>query len=206
MTHPATSIISSDHSAKLATLLTEIRQCRICQDLIPEPRPVLRASSSAKILLIGQAPGTKVHASGIPWDDASGKRLRQWLNLDPDQFYDDSLVAIVPMGFCYPGKGKSGDLPPRPECAMTWHEKIMQCLPAVSTTLLIGMYAQRHYLQSTEKSLTERVRKWRDYAPESFLLPHPSPRNQLWLKKNPWFEQEVVPALRQRMRTILDSP
>lgn len=193
-------------SARLPALLNEIRQCRLCEEQIPEPRPVLRANSSAKILVIGQAPGSKVHASGVPWDDASGKRLRQWLNLDSEQFYDDSLVAIVPMGFCYPGKGKSGDLPPRPECAQAWHKNVLQCLPAIRTTLLIGMYAQQYYLQSKEKSLTERVRKWRDHAPEKFLLPHPSPRNQLWLKRNSWFEEEVVPALRARVESILDSP
>lgn len=198
--------MSKDIAANLATTLTEIRRCRLCEDLIPEPRPVLRASHTARLLIVGQAPGTKVHASGVPWDDASGKRLRQWLNLTADEFYDESRVAIVPMGFCYPGKGKSGDLPPRPECAKTWHERLLRNLPAIHTTLLIGLYAQQYYADSSVKTLTERVQMWREHAPEKFLLPHPSPRNQLWLRRNPWFEAEVVPDLQSTVRAILDAP
>ncbi len=186
--------------------LAEIRACRLCEGLIPEPRPVLRANSTARLLVVGQAPGTKVHASGIPWDDASGKRLRTWLDLSVEEFYDESRIAIVPMGFCYPGKGKSGDLPPRPECASTWHEKVLAHLPDIRTTLLIGMYAQKHYTSSQHKTLTERVSNWRDFAPEKFMLPHPSPRNQMWLRRNPWFEAELVPTLKSRVRAILDAP
>lgn len=181
----------------LNNLLAEIAQCTVCAGKIPQPNPVVRANTSAKILIIGQAPGSKVHASSVPWDDASGKRLRQWLHMDETQFYDQSLVAIIPMGFCYPGKGKSGDLPPRPECAAKWHERLLELLPNIQLTLLIGMYAQQQYSDSPYQTLTERVRHWPDYAPQKFLLPHPSPRNQFWLKKNPWFELETIPALQK---------
>lgn len=187
----------------LDTLLTDIRQCRLCQAHIPEPRPVLRAAASARILIIGQAPGTRVHASGIPWDDASGKRLRNWMDIADSVFYDESRVAIVPMGFCYPGKGKSGDLPPRPECAPLWHAQLRQFLPQIQCTLLIGQYAQNHYLPEQFNTLTERVRHWRDFAPRYYVLPHPSPRNQLWLHRNNWFEAEVVPALQHTVKEIL---
>ena len=192
-------IVASD----LPALLSEIRSCQICQGLIPEPRPVIRANSSANVLIIGQAPGTKVHASGIPWDDASGKRLRGWMAVDEAQFYDEAKIAIVPMGLCYPGKGKSGDLPPRSECAPAWHEKVLQYLPNIKCTLLIGQYAQNYYLQSEHTTLTERVRDWQQFAPDFFVLPHPSPRNQIWLKKNSWFETETVPALQKAIRSIL---
>ncbi|MDD9890597.1 MAG: uracil-DNA glycosylase family protein [Gammaproteobacteria bacterium] len=192
-------IVASD----LTSLLTEIRSCQLCKDSIPEPRPVLRASASAKILVIGQAPGTKVHASGIPWDDASGKRLRAWMGIDDEAFYDESRIAIVPMGLCYPGKGKSGDLPPRPECAPAWHRAVFSFLPNIQCTLLIGQYAQNYYLESKHKSLTDRVRDWKKFAADRFVLPHPSPRNQLWLRKNPWFEAETVPALQQAIKAIL---
>ncbi len=184
-------------------LLREVRNCRLCESEIPEPRPTLRAASSAKILIVGQAPGTKVHASGIPWNDASGKRLREWMGVDDNIFYDESKVAIVPMGFCYPGKGSSGDLPPRPECAPTWHDKILTLLPNIECTLLIGMYAQNYYLDTQHENLTERVMCWREYAPEIFVLPHPSPRNQLWLKRNDWFAAETVSALREVIKEIL---
>ena len=190
-------------NSKLHSTLDEVRRCTLCKPMIPEPRPVVRANSTARILIIGQAPGTKVHASGVPWDDASGKRLRTWLGVNEDVFYDESVFAIVPMGFCYPGKGKSGDLPPRPECAPTWHEKILQQMPDIQCTLLIGMYAQNYYLTSRSSTLTERVKNWRDYAPTKFVLPHPSPRNQLWLRKNPWFENEIVPALQNAIKNIL---
>ena len=189
----------------LASLLAEIRACSLCKGAIPEPRPVLRAGSGARILLIGQAPGTRVHASGIPWDDASGKRLRQWLGVSDEQFYDPDQFAIIPMGFCYPGKGKSGDLPPRPECAATWHDRLQRLLPEIRCTLLIGQYAQGHYLPGDYASLTERVRDWQRFAPDTWVLPHPSPRNQLWLRRNPWFEAETVPALRQAIGAIVEA-
>ena len=191
-------------SRALSTLLKEIRNCNICADSLPlGPRPVLRAKSSARILIVGQAPGTKVHATGIPWNDPSGDRLRQWMNLSREQFYDEELIAIMPMGFCYPGKGKSGDLPPRPECAPAWHDAVLEHLPAIETTLLIGQYAQNHYIDEPFATLTERVHAWHKFAPAEYVLPHPSPRNQLWLRRNSWFEEEVVPALQQRVSRLL---
>jgi uracil-DNA glycosylase len=181
-------------------LLDEIAACTACAAHLPlGPRPVVRASDPhAKILIIGQAPGTKVHASGIPWDDASGKRLRDWLGVTPEQFYDERRFAIMPMGFCYPGRGKGGDNPPRPECAPLWHDRVRATLPNIKLTLLIGTYAQAHYLGNRRKAtLGETVRSWRDYIDDGYLpLVHPSPRNQIWLKRNPWFEAEIVPYLR----------
>ncbi len=188
----------------LLPLLTEVRTCRVCEPHLPLGcRPVLRATATARLLIVGQAPGTKVHASGVPWDDASGARLRQWLEMDADAFYDERRVAIVPMGFCYPGRGKSGDLPPRPECAPLWHPRLRAALPEIALTLLIGQYAQRYYLADRCKAtLTDTVRAFEDYLPTYLPLPHPSPRNTLWLKKNPWFERDVVPALRARVRRL----
>ena len=197
----------------LADLLVQVRACRHCQDSLPlGPNPVLRAGSSARVLIIGQAPGTRVHASGIPWDDPSGDRLRRWLQLDSDQFYDESRIAIIPMGFCYPGKGKSGDLPPPPECAPLWHARLLEALPEIRLVLLVGAYAQQYYLPQTPaaalatrgETLTQRVRRWCDFGPGFFPLPHPSPRNSLWLRRNPWFEAEVVPALRGRLHRALE--
>lgn len=188
----------------LLALVEEVSACRHCAAQLPhEPRPVLRAASSAKLLIIGQAPGTKVHASGIPWDDASGERLREWMGLDKARFYDTRNIAIMPMGLCYPGKGRSGDLPPRPECAPLWHQRVLEQLPAVELTLLIGSYAQQYYLGDAHRTLTERVQHWRDFAPQYLPLVHPSPRNRLWLARNPWFEEELVPVLRARVRQIL---
>jgi uracil-DNA glycosylase len=189
----------------LESLLQQVRACRICEEHLPlGPRPVLHASPTAKLLIVGQAPGTKVHASGIPWDDQSGKRLRQWLNLDPSVFYDETQVAIIPMGFCYPGKGKSGDLPPRPECARHWHQQLLDLLPNIELTLLIGKYAQDHFLgKAAKKNLTETVAAWHEYLPRYMPLPHPSPRNQFWLRHNPWFEADAVPALQQLVQQIL---
>lgn len=188
----------------LDALLREIRACRLCESQLPlGPRPVLRASPSASLLIVGQAPGTRVHESGIPWNDSSGIRLRGWLGLDREHFYDESRIAIVPMGFCYPGTGKTGDLPPRPECSATWHPRLLPLLASVRLTLLIGSYAQAWFLQARRrKTLTETVQAWRDYAPEFIPLPHPSPRNQLWFKSNPWFEAELVPDLRQRVHAL----
>ena len=194
------------HSERsLAGLHTEIARCTVCaKDLPLGPRPVFRVSPTARILVIGQAPGRLVHASGVPWDDPSGKRLRQWMQVEDGVFYDSVQVGIMPMGFCYPGTGKSGDLPPRPECATLWHEVLLAKMPAIELTLLIGQYAQNYYLQDRcKKTLTETVQTWREYAPTHLPLPHPSPRNNLWLKRNPWFEREVVPHLQDRIHSIL---
>lgn len=190
---------------RLDALLAEIRACRLCEAQLPlGPRPVLQASPRARLLIVGQAPGTKVHASGIPWTDASGARLRRWLQLDEAMFYDAARVAIVPMGFCYPGRAGSGDAPPRPECARTWHPHLLPQLAHVQLTLLIGQYAQAHGLAGRCKAtLTDTVRAWREYAPAVFPLPHPSPRNVAWFKANPWFDDEVLPALRERVHHAL---
>jgi uracil-DNA glycosylase len=186
-------------------LLHEIRQCTICSKHLPfGPRPVVSSHSDSKIVIIGQAPGTKVHNSGIPWDDASGKQLRKWLNVSDEEFYDETKLAIVPMGFCYPGKGKSGDLPPRPECAPQWHKPLFDFMPKVELVILIGMYAQKYYLKGrAKKTLTETVANYNDYLPTYFCLPHPSPRNRFWLTKNPWFEIEVVPELQKRIKQTI---
>ena len=188
----------------LPQLLREVRACRLCEaDLPHEPRPVLVARKTARLLIIGQAPGTKVHATGIPWNDASGDRLRHWLDIDRQTFYQHPAIAIIPMGLCYPGKGGAGDLPPRPECAPQWHQRLLDQLPALESILLIGQYAQHYYLDSRGQTLAQTVRQWRDYAPRYWPMPHPSPRNQLWLKKHPWFEREVVPQLRERVQRLL---
>tara|TARA_R110000868_G_scaffold170440_6_gene405715 strand:+ start:1010 stop:1594 length:585 start_codon:yes stop_codon:yes gene_type:complete len=190
----------------LVKTLKEARACTICARELPlGPRPVLRASATSRLLIIGQAPGTKVHESGVPWDDRSGDRLRHWLGVDKDTFYDESRIAIVPMGFCYPGRdAKGGDAPPRKECAPTWHPQVLPLLPNVEFTLLIGLYAQGYYLSDRRKgTLTETVSAWRDYLPEYLPLPHPSWRNTTWLKKHPWFERELVPELQKRARQAL---
>ncbi len=197
---------TADLQVQLDTLLTEVRACTLCEELLPlDPRPILRAHSDARILIIGQAPGTRVHQSGVPWDDPSGIRLREWLDVTPDEFYDVRRFAIIPMGFCYPGKDKrSGDNPPRPECAPHWHKKLLDLLPNVKLTLLIGNYAQHYYLrEQAAKTLTETVRQWKTLAPDYIPAPHPSPRNIRWRKSNPWFEEEVVPVLRARTRKLL---
>lgn len=186
-------------------LLARVRSCDICAAELPlGPRPVVRGTPEARLLLIGQAPGTRVHESGIPWNDASGERLRDWLQMSDDDFYDESKIAIVPMGFCYPGvDAKGGDKPPRPECAPEWHPPLLAALPNVQLTLLIGQYAQRRYLaKSRKKTLTETVRHWHDYAPDYLPLPHPSWRNNVWVKKNPWFAEEVLPELRGRVSDL----
>ena len=186
------------------TLMQEIRHCEICrQHLAAGPRPVVQASPEARLLIIGQAPGRRVHESGIPWDDASGQRLRQWLAIDEKTFYDPRRVALVPMGFCYPGSSKGGDLPPRPECAPQWHGPLLAALPHVELTLLLSQHAQKYYLRPpTRRSLTETVKNWRQWVPERLPMPHPSPRNNIWLRKNPWFEAEVLPYLRQRVASL----
>lgn len=188
-------------------LLTNIKQCEICKSHLPlGPRPIVTAHAKSKIIIIGQAPGTKVHESGIPWDDASGKQLRKWLKVTDDEFYDTTKFAIVPMGFCYPGKGKSGDLPPRPECAPQWHEQILSHMPHVKLVILIGMYAQNYYLKKeAKKTLTETVRHYKNYLPFYFPLPHPSPRNRFWLTKNAWFEDKVIPNLRDKINQLIGT-
>lgn len=195
-------------SGALDTLLRQIRACRLCAAQLPlGPRPVLRASASARLLIVSQAPGARVHASGIPWDDASGRRLREWLQLDAATFYDERRVAIVPMGFCYPGRAGSGDAPPRPECRATWHPRLLPLLRNVELTLSIGQYAQAYCLGARRKaSLGDTVRAWRDYLPAQLPLPHPSPRNVGWFKANPWFDAEVLPALRARVQAVLARP
>jgi uracil-DNA glycosylase len=190
----------------LAELLQQIRACRLCAEHLPlGPRPVVRADAAAPLLIVGQAPGTRVHESGIPWNDRSGDRLRAWLQLDHATFYDESRVAIVPMGFCYPGVDRNGgDKPPRRECAPLWHEAIRARLPHVALTLLVGQYAQAHYLGAARKStMTETVRAWRDFLPDFLPLPHPSWRNTAWLKKNPWFAEDLLPDLRRRVGAVL---
>ncbi len=193
----------------ITPLLDQISACRVCEAHLPlGPRPVLRVSdTAARILIVGQAPGTRVHASGIPWDDASGKRLRDWLGVTPNQFYDQSQFAIMPMGFCYPGRGKGGDNPPRPECAPLWHDRVRAFLPNIRLTLLIGAYAHAYYLGDRRKaSLGETVKAWQNYVDDGFLpLVHPSPRNQMWLRRNPWFEADIVPFLRERVRSCLSQ-
>ena len=190
----------------LSALVEAARDCKLCAAHLPlGPRPVLAAEASARLVIIGQAPGTKVHESGIPWNDASGDRLRDWLALDKAAFYDASRIAIVPMGFCYPGRdAKGGDKPPRKVCAPLWHPPLLDALPNLELTLLVGSYAQARYLAKTRKAtMTETVRAWRDYAPDFLPLPHPSWRNTHWLKKNLWFEEELVPALRARVTALL---
>ena len=187
-------------------LLSDIRACEVCKEHLPlGPRPVVNAHPDARIVIIGQAPGTKVHNSGIPWDDASGRQLRKWLDISNDIFYDETKVAIVPMGFCYPGKGKSGDLPPRPECAELWHQTLFGSMPKIKSIILIGQYAQRYYLKKAIKNtLTETVKAYQEYLPKYFVLPHPSPRNRFWLTKNLWFEKEVIPELQKYIKQTLD--
>lgn len=188
----------------IGKLLGEIRSCNYCKDLPLGPRPVLNFSDKSKVLIVGQAPGTAVHQTGIPWNDPSGDRLRCWLNIDRKLFYNVDYFSIVPMGYCYPGRGKSGDLPPRKECAQLWLEKILAAIPQIELTLLIGQYAQDYYLGATKKkTLTETVRCWQEYSPHFLPLPHPSPRNNIWLKKNPWFEEEVIPYLQRKIQIYI---
>ncbi|RLV60755.1 uracil-DNA glycosylase family protein [Parashewanella curva] len=190
--------------AQLARLLEQISHCQVCAGQLPfEPKPVLQVSTSAKILIAGQAPGMKVQQTGIPFNDPSGDRLRRWLGVSREQFYDPNLFAIMPMGFCYSGKGKSGDLPPRPECADKWRESLLALLPNIELTLVIGQYALQYHL-SSKQTVTEQVHAWRDVIPEYLPLPHPSPRNNRWLQKHLWFEQEVIPYLQQRVTKLIN--
>ena len=185
-------------------LVQQVRACTLCKDVLPEgPRPVVQLSRSSRILVVGQAPGRKVHETGIPFNDPSGDRLRQWMGVDREQFYNEEQVAILPMGFCFPGTGKSGDLPPRPECTETWREALLARLDKVELTLVIGQYAQAWHLPDSRKSVTDNVKAWREYWPGLLPMPHPSPRNIRWLKSNPWFEQEVIPRLQARIGELL---
>lgn len=182
-------------------LLSEIRACEVCKEYLPlGPRPIVVAHTGAKIIIIGQAPGTKVHETGVPWDDPSGRQLRKWLGVSDDVFYDETKIALVPMGFCYPGKGKGGDLPPRTECAPLWHHQLWDSMPNLELIILIGIYAQKYYLKKAMgKNLTETVKAYQKYLPKFFPLPHPSPRNRFWLTKNPWFEEQVVMELKKKV-------
>ena len=191
---------------RLTRLLGEIHRCRLCAAHLPlGPRPVLQASSTSRLLIVGQAPGRKVHESGLPFNDASGERLREWLGIDRDTFYDATRIAIVPMGFCFPGTGRGGDLPPRPECAPTWHPRLLPLLRRVRLTLVIGQYAQAGLLGVPRGTrLTDTVLAWRAHLARGQLpLPHPSPRNRLWLTRNPWFETELLPAAREHVAAAL---
>ena len=189
----------------MKNLLNDIRKCKVCADFLPSgPKPIVQASASSRIVIIGQAPGSKVHQSGIPWDDASGNNLRDWLGVSKETFYDEKLIALVPMGFCFPGSGRSGDLPPRPECAPLWHSLLLQSMTEVKLTLLVGQYAQKYYLGDRCKlTLTETVENYPVYLPNYLPLPHPSPRNNIWQKKNEWFLTEVLPVMKGKASSIL---
>ena len=196
---------SPSMSEPLAKLVKEIRSCSLCAAHLPlGPRPIIQVSSFAKILVVGQAPGSRVHQTGIPFNDPSGDRLREWMGIDKEAFYDEQKIALVPMGFCFPGTGKSGDLPPRPECADTWRIKLLEQLPKIRLTIIVGQYAQAWHLKTANKAnLTETVMAWKDYWPEAIPLPHPSPRNNIWLKRNPWFEEQILPSLKRRVKAVL---
>ena len=198
-------MVGGTASGDLDAVLAEARACTLCTEDLPlGPRPVLRGAATARLLIVGQAPGTRVHETGIPWNDPSGDRLREWLGMDRDAFYDESRVAIVPMGLCYPGRDpRGGDNPPRPECAPLWQPRVLAVLPHIALTLLVGSYAQAFHLGPRRgKTMTEIVRAWRDFLPEFLPIPHPSWRNTFWLRKNPWFETELVPALRERVARV----
>ncbi|HPQ94626.1 MAG: uracil-DNA glycosylase family protein [Thiothrix sp.] len=190
-----------------AALLAEIHQCRLCESFLPlGPRPVLIARPDARILIVGQAPGRRVHETGLPFNDPSGDRLRDWMGIDRETFYHSPRIAIVPMGFCYPGTGRHGDLPPRPECAATWRTRLLAGMPEVELTLLLGQYAQHYHLgRDRKQNLTRTVAAWRDYWPGFLPLPHPSPRNIHWFQRNPWMAEELLPLLQQRVASILQQ-
>jgi uracil-DNA glycosylase len=196
--------MSENRVDALAHLLAQARSCTICADLPLGPSPLLQASSTARILIASQAPGSKTHVKGRPFDDASGKRLREWLGVTEAQFYDPAIFAIMPMGFCFPGTGKSGDLPPRPECAPAWRKPMLQAMPQVELTLVLGQFALDWHLGDRKsRTLTDTVLRWQEFWPELLPLPHPSPRNIRWFKANPWFEADVIPVLQDRVRTLL---
>lgn len=197
-----TTLIAKQPS--LADLLTDIRACNLCQAALPHGvNPVLQIDPAARILIAAQAPGRKVHETNVPFNDASGDRLRTWMGISREIFYDPAQVAILPMGFCYPGTGKSGDLPPRSECAPAWRAQLLQLLPNIELTLVIGTYAQGYHLPDRPATLTQTVAAWQKYFPALIPLPHPSPRNNIWLKRNPWFEVQLLPVLQQQIHNIL---
>ncbi len=192
--------------ASATSLFNEVRRCTICAEHLPlGPRPIFQLHPQARILIAGQAPGRKVHESGVPFSDASGDRLRQWLGMTPEVFYDPKQIALVPMGFCFPGTGKAGDLPPRPECAPAWREKLLRQLKNLQLTLVIGQYALAWHLPDAGESVTSAVQSWREHWPDTVPLPHPSPRNNMWLRRNPWFEKELLPQLRARVAKVLEG-
>ena len=196
---------ASDPQAALDRLFAEVRACTVCAPHLPlGPRPVVRGHASARLLITSQAPGTRVHETGLSFNDRSGDRLREWLGIDRETFYDESRIAIIPMGFCYPGRGTGGDLPPRRECAPLWHDRIIERLPRVELILLVGSYAISYYLGAAAKgTMTETVAAWRNYLPRYLPLPHPSWRTTAWERRNPWFEAELLPELRRRMAALL---
>lgn len=195
-----------DTAQDLSSLLVDVRACTVCDANLPAgPRPIVQIGPAAGIVIIGQAPGRRVHESGIPWDDPSGERLRSWLGLSNEEFYDPDLVAIMPMGFCYPGSAKSGDKPPRKECAPLWHDRLLEHLREDRLEVILGTYAQKRYVADRSSNLTETVANWAAHLPRQAVLPHPSPRNRHWLTKNPWFEAEAVPAIRSRVRQAVEA-
>lgn len=191
----------------LRELLSEARACTVCEAHLPlGPRPIVQAGSEARIAIIGQAPGRAVHRSGVPWDDPSGRRLREWLDLDPTDFYDPEKIALLPMGLCFPGTGPSGDAPPRPECAPLWHDRFLGQLPRLGLRVIIGRYAVDRYVPDAPRTVTAAVRGWLDEPTSDVVLPHPSPRNQGWLRTNPWFVETMLPLVRERVHTALAAP
>jgi uracil-DNA glycosylase family 4 len=198
-------MINVEGNSTMDKLLHQVRNCKVCEQHLKEGvNPVVAASPHSKLVIVGQAPGRKVHATGIPWNDKSGDNLRSWLGINTSTFYDTKSIALIPMGFCFPGTGKTGDLPPRPECAPLWHQQLLTLMPQVRLVLLVGQYAQNHYLKDQAKNtLTETVRHFNTYLPHYFPLPHPSPRNNIWQAKNEWFAQEVLPELKKQVQHIL---
>lgn len=196
--------MSIEDEKSFVHLIQSVHQCRLCEESLPlGPRPVLQVDPHARILIAGQAPGRSAHENGIPFDDPSGDRLRDWMGVSHDEFYDATKVAILPMGFCYPGSGNAGDLPPRPECAKAWRTQLMVHLSSVRLTIVIGQYAQKWHLPDRQKNLTETVRSWTEYGGNVIPIPHPSPRNNIWIKKNPWFAGSLLPELKKSVRTAL---
>lgn len=191
---------------EFTSLIAKVQSCTLCAKQLPHGvRPVLQINPKAKILIAGQAPGAKVHATGVPFNDASGERLREWMGVSNEVFYDPAQIAILPMGFCYPGKGPSGDLPPRPECAPTWRGDLLAQLPQLKLTLLVGQYAQAYHLNQKKTTVTDTVRAWQSHWPNIVPLPHPSPRNNIWLSRNIWFERELLPMLKHQVAHILSE-